>query len=102
MINLDVSRKDGVKIDAIMLRAMKVLPPGHITPLMLALDLTACHCNGNPLDLDELLNASTGQFIHDIVGICRHIDRETGKLGDCFSPRYSKRLKEGVDEDFNG
>lgn len=54
------------------------------------MDLTATHLNGNPLDLEKFLAAPDFDFIHDIDGIARHLDRETGKLGDCFSPRCSR------------
>jgi len=54
------------------------------------MDITACHVNGNPLKLDELLAADEFNFSHDVFGIRRHIDRRTGKLGDCFSPRFSE------------
>ena len=53
------------------------------------MDVTACHVNGNPLKLAELLAADEFNFAHDIFGIRRHIDRRTGELMDCFSPRYS-------------
>lgn len=53
------------------------------------MDVTACHANGNPLKLQELLTADDFQFGHDVFGIRRHIDRETGEFKDCFSPRYS-------------
>ena len=55
------------------------------------MDITACHLNGCKLDLDRLLKANGGDFAHDVTGIRVHIDRETGKLGDCFSPRYTAR-----------
>ena len=54
------------------------------------MDITACHCNGCPLRLKELLEADALNFTHDVFGIRRHIDRETGKLGDCFTPRYAE------------
>jgi len=42
------------------------------------------------LDLYGLLNASHLDFVHDICGIVRHMDRSTypGKLTDCFVPRF--------------
>lgn len=55
------------------------------------MDLTATHANGCPLDLDGLLVASDGDFAHDVFGIRRHINRQTGKLEDFFIPRYAKR-----------
>jgi hypothetical protein len=53
------------------------------------MDIDACHCNGCPLKLVELLNASDFDFSHDVLGIRRHINRETGELIDCFLPRYA-------------
>lgn len=58
--------------------------------LSLEMDLTACHIS-NPLRLEDLLKADKFNFAHDVCGIQRHINRDTGKLMNCFSPRYSKR-----------
>ncbi len=57
----------------------------------LLMDIEACHCNGCPLDLRALLDADGFDLVHDVAGIRRHINRETGKLGDCFWPRYAKQ-----------
>lgn len=54
------------------------------------MDITACHMNGAPLRLNELLAADDLNFSHDVFGIRRHLNRETGKLEDCFSPRYAE------------
>jgi hypothetical protein len=53
------------------------------------MDVAACHLNGNPLHLGELLKADDFNFAHDVWGIAEHMDRDTGRLGDCFTPRYS-------------
>jgi len=53
------------------------------------MDITACHANGMPLKLDALLGADEFNFAHDVFGIRRHINRETGKIGDCFVPRFA-------------
>jgi hypothetical protein len=54
------------------------------------MDVTACHANGNPLRLRELLvEADDQNFAHDVWGIAQHLDRDTGGLRDCFKPRYS-------------
>lgn len=53
------------------------------------MDIIACHKNGCPLKLQELYEASDGNFSHDFFGIRQHIDRETGKLTDGFTPRYA-------------
>lgn len=57
--------------------------------LTTAMDLTACHENGCPLDLAGLLKANQTDFVHDVSGICTHINRKTGMLEGLFSPRFS-------------
>ena len=53
------------------------------------MDIDACHSNGCPLKLQELLETNDVNFAHDVFGIRRHIDRTTGKLQNCFLPRYA-------------
>src|SRR4026207_2396173 len=57
------------------------------------MDISAVHLNGNPLKLQELLYADEANFLHDILGIRRHLNRRTGELEDFFSPRYSQPEK---------
>ena len=56
----------------------------------LCMDLSACHANGNPLDFKKLLEADNFNFLHDVYGIVKNMDRSTGKLRNCFVPRSSK------------
>jgi Family of unknown function (DUF6874) len=53
------------------------------------LDLVIAH-RQCPLDLLKLLDADDGNFSHDVFGIMRHLDRETGELRDCFIPRFAR------------
>ena len=53
------------------------------------MDISATHANGCPLKLQELLDADDFNFAHDILGIRKHICRTTGKLQNCFLPRFS-------------
>lgn len=62
------------------------------TRMDMHMDLSAVHANGNPLRLDDLLAADDFNFAHDILGIRRNLDRETGKLENFFSPRFSARV----------
>jgi hypothetical protein len=55
------------------------------------MDLMACHFRYNPLRLDDLLAADSFNFMHDIGGINKHLNRETYQLMDHFSPRFAKR-----------
>jgi len=57
------------------------------------MDLVATHCNGNPLRLADLRAADDFNLMHDISGIARHLNRETGKLENCFLPRFSDHSK---------
>jgi len=56
--------------------------------LTVLLDVTTCHSQGQPLRLDDLLGADDFNFMHDIGGINRHLDRKTGQLLDGFRPRF--------------
>jgi hypothetical protein len=53
----------------------------------LQMDLAAVHSNGCPLRLASLLTFSDMDFVHDIIGIGRHINRRTGQLEGAFIPR---------------
>jgi hypothetical protein len=91
-ISFDVTDDDEDLIHQIVRRAMD--PTGHdyssmIDPLTLEMDLTACHANGCPLRLQELLDADNFNFAHDVLGINRHMNRDTGQLEDCFLPRFA-------------
>lgn len=57
----------------------------------MTMDLLAVNANGCPMDFQQLLEADGLNFIHDVAGIARHIDRETGQLTGCFLPRLKRR-----------
>jgi hypothetical protein len=97
---MDAEPADAVIITAIAARAMAIAeknrqeeggPPPEFDGLDINMDITAAHLNGNPLRLEALLAADDFNFVHDVFGIRRHLDRKTGKLGDCFLPRFSGR-----------
>ena len=87
MINWSVSDSDFRSIDRIMENLD--VPPRHRQNLEMG--LIACHNSGCPLDLETMAGlGKTSDVVHDVYGIDRHIDKTTGKLGDCFWPRYAK------------
>jgi hypothetical protein len=92
-VSFDVSRYETRVISEIANRAMglSARTGNSWTKLDISMDVTACHANGCPLRLDALRDADDWNFAHDILGIRRHLDRETGKLGDCFRPRFAER-----------
>lgn len=87
------SRADMLLINKVANRAVKMAADqGFDYDKMDAdMDITACHCNGTPLDLPKLLAAPDGDFGHDVFGIRRFIDRSTGQLTQCFVPRCAGR-----------
>jgi hypothetical protein len=55
----------------------------------LGMDLAAVNsiCS---LDFEKLLDFHKSDFMHDIYGIRKNINRETGELQNCFLPRCAK------------
>lgn len=89
-MNFNTSHADFDLIIAITKRAedmQLIQAPNRMTVTM---NLIACHLNGCEIALDLLAVAKPLDFAHDVLGICRHIDTETGALLDCFSPRYAR------------
>lgn len=95
-IRFDATLKDRELIKKITRRAMDMLESmGDKTSAELEqdfrMDLTAVHLNDTPIDLGKLLGADDFNFVHDIMGIRKHLNRTTGKLENCFLPRCAKR-----------
>ncbi len=53
------------------------------------MDICVCHALGCPLKLEGLLAADNFNFAHDVFGIYKHLNRETGQLTGGFLPRYA-------------
>jgi hypothetical protein len=90
-INFAASDEDSQLINKIVERAKKLADKYHVEydKVDIAMDITACHLNGTPLKLQALLDADDFNFSHDVFGIRRHIDRDTGKVGGFFLPRFA-------------
>lgn len=88
IVDADVIRKIAIRAYAL----CKTHQVKGVKMIDIQMDLSAAHANGNPLRLDELLEADDFNLLHDVLGIRRHLDRETGKLTGCFSPRFSARV----------
>jgi hypothetical protein len=87
--NWDISREDHDLAVQIADRALRELTGYPDNKHTLYMDLNACHSNGCPLYFKGLLEAPMQDFSHDIHGIRDHINRDTGKLEDFFTPRYA-------------
>jgi hypothetical protein len=95
-ISFQVNRLDFDAIGKIAQRASTLayeLIHERIPPLEIQMDITAVHANGCPLQLQSLLDADNSNFSHDVFGIRRHLDRDTGKLRNCFQPRFARRQR---------
>lgn len=55
--------------------------------LMMDLNVAFNQCK---IDIDRLNNFDEFNFIHDVVGIQRHINRQTGLIEDHFIPRCAR------------
>ena len=62
---------------------------GHDLKYMtVEMDLQVVH-HTRPLKLQEMLDSDNGNFGHDIAGINRHLNRDTGEMEDAFTPRFT-------------
>lgn len=83
-------------IEAISKRAKKLYKAhGQKVDLIdIIMDLEATQCNGCTLCLQELLEADDFNLMHDVCGINRHLNRETGELERFFLPRFAAAEKD--------
>lgn len=89
MIKWGLTTKEEVKkIHKIAKRASKMIP--EIDLMTVSMDIEAVHTHGCKLRLDDLFTADDFNFIHDVLGINRHLNRNSGKLQNHFLPRYAE------------
>ncbi len=91
MVKFKANRHDMLIIRDIVTRALREFPHGRFKAIDTEMDLFAVHLNGCPLDLQKMLDAPLVDLAHDLFGIQRYLDRDTGKLTEFFVPRYSLR-----------
>jgi len=91
MINWDLSLEEEVLVGKIAEKAIKQVKLIYpkISKLDLIMNIVAVHNENGKLRLEDWLNADDQNFFHDIFGIMRHIDKETGKLKNFFEPRFT-------------
>ncbi len=84
--DLTIDREAHELIRKIVNRFRSSFPDIQFDAFSLSMDLTLCNARKH-VDLARLLAFGLGDFAHDVSGILRHLDRETGELTDCFLPR---------------
>jgi len=87
-INWTISKEDAAIVRKIAERAVKAEPALFMGDVVM--DITATHANGCPLNLAKMLLFDDFNFNHDLYGIHRHLDRNTGELTRCFLPRCAR------------
>jgi len=88
--NWEITLEDHDLLMQVADRALRELNQYPDDKRTLVMDLNACHSNGCALDFAGLLAAPMLDFSHDIYGIRKAINRNTGKLSeDCFMPRFA-------------
>jgi hypothetical protein len=96
--NWEITEQEHDLLMQVVDRAMRDLTGYPDEPRTLIMDLTACHANGCPLDFAGLLAAPMQDFSHDVYGIRKAINRQTGKLTeDVFTPRYALANQQTID-----
>ena len=88
--NFQISDTDLNAIEEILQRYERAVFLGR-ERMGLMMDLIACHNGPCKLDLAFLAAASDLDFFHDVGGIYRHFNRETGALDDAFWPRTAAK-----------
>lgn len=83
-----ISKEDDILCRDIAVKAGNIVDDLDI--LTTHMDLLVCHTQACELDLVKLLDADNFNMLHDILGINRHLNRDTGQLLNCFLPRFAK------------
>lgn len=91
--NWNLSTRDATNITKIVDRAFDLcaqqgVPTGE--KINLRMDLIATHNHACRLNLVKLRKAPDFDFMHDVLGIGRHLNRETGELENSFWPRCAR------------
>ena len=90
MIFANFTRNENNAVTAIIKRANAIFSNNGIKypSLDIRMDLACVHAT-YPLRLQEMSEASDTDLMHDMGGIYRCLNRETGKLEHCFIPRFT-------------
>jgi hypothetical protein len=86
---LRMTDADATQVREVVARAKREVPPTWDF-MALSVDITMCHLNGCPLDFAKLLASDADTFLHDLCGICAHIDRASGRLLADFKPECAR------------
>jgi hypothetical protein len=93
MLSFRISKDDHELVSDIADRAMGLARQAKldVRKMDIIMDLTAVHANGCRMDFAALATADQFNMAHDVFGIMRHLNRQTGQLEGFFVPRFSQR-----------
>lgn len=86
------NKEERAIIDNIIDRAVEMCMKNDgsvLDKLTLRMDISAVYVH-TPLKLEALFETDDFNFAHDVFGIMRNIDRQTGELANCFLPRFTQ------------
>ena len=86
-----IGQDDFNHVETILQRYERLAGPLRQERCGVMMDLIACHTGPCALDFAAMAEGRDLDLAHDVAGIYRHFNRETGNLDDCFSPRFAKR-----------
>lgn len=73
-------------------RRLGLIPANHVDVMI---DIIAVH-QSIPLDLEALVNARENDFLHDMAGIRRYVNFETGEVDKSFVPRCAREARDAA------
>jgi len=94
-VSFAATKEESILIGAIVRRYVAIAKEqGQKLPdaVSLAMDITACHANGCPLELETLYKFDDFNFVHDVSGIRNTLNRSNGELTNNFLPRCAVPL----------
>lgn len=86
--NFNLSQEENTLVLKIERRIRRIWPDEN--SMWRVMDIVAVHNHTCRLRLTALLNADDFNFAHDVMGIAKHLDRESITLKHGFWPRYSE------------
>jgi hypothetical protein len=86
-LNFCLTADDRLNALEVAKRATTLIP--GIDRMSVLMDLSVVHNHHYKLDFERMASADDFNLAHDIAGIAYHLNRSTGKLRDCFVPRFA-------------
>jgi hypothetical protein len=87
---MNTTKEEHLLFSSVADRAHRLIGGGLPDRMSFLMDMQAAHYD-IPMDLGKLMAFDDSNFLHDVCGINKHINRTTGKIDDHFLPRCAKK-----------